>query len=422
MPLSTVMLPELEKTAYPSSPSRGEPGESLNLMNPLVEQQKCVMIIAGETSGDHHGAKLVRAIRAKNKNIFFCGIGGQALKDAGARIVVDISKIASIGITEVISKIPALFMAFTIAKRLIKTLRPDLIILIDYPEFNFKIAAVSKKFKIPVLYYISPQIWAWRSGRIKMIKKLVDHMAVIFPFEKDYYSRRNVPVTFVGHPLLDDNLIQKTPGLIKCAGPSNTELSKNGCIVIGLLPGSRYSELARHLPVMINAAELLKKRLEKVKFIISIAPSVEKEYVKAAIKRQSATVDFELETGCVDKVFERSDFVVTASGTVTLQAAIAGIPMVIIYKVSGLSYWLGRALIQVKNVGIVNLIAGKSIVPELLQSKASAENIADEVSKMLSNPLRLENLKNELVGLRDMLGGEGASESVAQIAINMLGH
>ncbi|MBU1163767.1 MAG: lipid-A-disaccharide synthase, partial [Proteobacteria bacterium] len=165
---------------------------------------KHVMIIAGEASGDLHGSKLVRAICNKNKEIYFCGIGGQALKKAGVKILVDASELSVVGITEVFSKIPNLFKAMSVVKRHLKSLKPDLVILIDFPDFNLKIAAAAKKLGIPILYYISPQVWAWRPGRVKTIRELVNHVAVILPFEEDFYKKHNVPVTFVGHPLLDN--------------------------------------------------------------------------------------------------------------------------------------------------------------------------------------------------------------------------
>lgn len=410
------------------------PGD--NSMDRFIEQ-KCVAIIAGEASGDLHGSKLVMAMRRKNKNLFFCGIGGQALKDAGVRILVDASQLAVVGITEVFSRLPNLFKGMALAKKLLKSLHPNLLVLIDFPDFNLRIAATAKKLGIPVLYYISPQIWAWRPGRVRKISKLVDHMAVILPFEENFYKKHKVPVTFVGHPLLDINF--KTCNCdqtnLSCLGESTkepevldmahaggqAEFKENKDFhIIGLLPGSREGEIKRHLPVMLDAALNLAERIGKIKFIISIAPAMEKKYVKKLIGQNKSSVDFELVYNGVKKVFKRCELVVAASGTVTLEAAISGTPMIIIYKVSPVSYWLGKALIRVKNIGLVNLIADKNIVPELLQDKASPENIADTAFNMLSNAHGLEKLKNDLLDIRGMLGGSGASERVADIALSML--
>ncbi len=375
------------------------------------KEQQCVMIIAGEASGDLHGSKLVRAMRERSKALFFCGIGGQALKEAGVRILFDASELAVVGITEAFSKMPSIFKGMAVAKKLLKSLHPDLLILIDFPDFNLRVAAAAKKLRIPVLYYISPQVWAWRPGRVKKIKALVDHVAVILPFEEDFFKAHDVPVTFVGHPLLDTTLPPKDKAIKK-----RTE----DIPVIGLLPGSRDREIERHLPVMLDAAWILKERIKDVKFIISVAPSMEKKYVEQIVERRKKQADFETVTDGVEKVFERSRLVIAVSGTVTLEAAISGTPAVVIYKVSPLSYRVGKAMIKVKNISLVNLIAGKEIIPELLQSKASPENIAEAVLEMLNDGPGLERLKNELFGVRDALGGPGASERTAEIALDML--
>jgi lipid-A-disaccharide synthase len=371
----------------------------------------CVMIIAGEASGDLHGSKLVREMLKIDRDLFFFGIGGNALKQVGVRILVNASELSVVGITEVFSKISNICKAMSLAKRILNSLRPDLLILIDFPDFNLHLAAAAKKLAIPVLYYISPQIWAWRTGRVKKIGKRVDHMAVILPFEEAFYRNHNVPVTFVGHPLLETDLLLKNPIYQKKADPVP---------VIGLLPGSRDGEVSRHLPIMFEAARILSRRLGDVKFLISLAPSIEKNYAKAIIEQMPAALKFELATSDVRHVFERARIVVAASGTVTLEAAIYGIPMVIIYKVSQLSYWLGRTMIKIKNIGLVNLIAGKEIVPELVQNDASPENIAEQVERMLNDPVGLERMRNELLRIRNSLGRAGASGRTADIAILML--
>ena len=370
-----------------------------------------VMIIAGETSGDLHGAKLVKAMQKRNNGLFFYGIGGQALKETGVNIIIDAHEISVVGITEVFSKVPNILRSLRMVKKAFKTMRPDLLILIDFPDFNLHVAAAAKKMGIPILYYISPQIWAWRPGRVKKIDKLVDHMAVILPFEENFYRKQNIPVTFVGHPLMENSL------------PTKEKIGDkwmDDTPAIGLLPGSRHGEIERHLPVMIGAARVLLKKIETIKFFISLSPDVEKKRLKEIVKEHKGEADFEIVAGNVRNVLEKSKVVVAASGTVTLEAAISGTPMVIIYKVSPVSFWLGKTMIRVKNVGLVNLISGKEIVPELIQKEASSERIADTVFKMLSDPFGLRQLSLELLAIRDKLGGPGASERVADIAFGLI--
>ena len=373
--------------------------------------QFCVAILAGEASGDQHGARLVSAMQKKNPALFFCGMGGDALRQAGVRILMEASELTVVGITEVFAKIPAILKGMAKIKKLLKSLRPDLLILIDFPDFNLHIAAVAKKLDIPVLYYISPQIWAWRQGRVKRIGKLVDHMAVILPFEQRFYKEHNVPVTFVGHPLMDANM----PALdtVSNAGPDDGT-------VIGLVPGSRDNEIIRHLPVMLDTADILNERLKRVTFVISHAPSVERDRIQEVLEGHRLRAEIEVISDDVEKVFERCDVIVAASGTVTLQAAIHGMPMVIIYKVSPVSFWLGRALVRVPNIGLVNLVAGEQLVPELVQHEACADNIASALENMLNDASQLNHLKQRLFALRNVLGGGGASERVADLALEML--
>ncbi len=372
--------------------------------------KKSVMVIAGEASGDIHGSRLVRAMKEKNSALFFSGIGGRDLRKEGVKTLVNSEELSVVGITEVFSKLIVILKAISMVKKSLKSMRPDLLILIDFPDFNLRIAGAAKKLNIPVLYYISPQIWAWRQGRVNKIGKLVDHMAVILPFEKQFYKKHNIPVTFVGHPLLDNSRI---------FDKSLNKTTDNES-VMGLLPGSRDGEIARHLPVMLEAARLISEQKKKIKFIVSVASSAKKKHIEHIIKKYKKTINLDIVTDTVDKIFKQCGLVVAASGTVTLEAAISVTPMIIIYKVSPISYWLGKIMIKINNIGLVNLIAGREIVPELVQNKASPENIADKALAILNDSQGLEKLRNELCGIRDLLGGPGASERVADIALSML--
>jgi len=377
------------------------------------QEHKCVMIIAGEASGDLHGSKLVLAMREKNSDLFFCGIGGQALRDAGVKIIVDASQLSVVGISEVFSKMPDLFRGMSVAKKLLKSLKPDLLIIIDFPDFNLHIAGTAKKLGIPVLYYITPQIWAWRPGRVKKIRKVVDRVAVILPFEEKFFSKYQIKANFVGHPLLDTHSLLEESSITKNAEDIQ---------VVGLLPGSRDKEVAKLLPVMLQSARILLERGKNVKIIVSVAPSIKRKFVETIVKEHKGEYDFELVSDTVENVLKRCRLAVVASGTVTLEAAIFGIPMIIIYKVSSVTYWLGRMLIRsrIKNFGLVNLIAGREISPELLQGEVSSKKIADMAFEMLNDASGLEKTKNELLGIKDVLGGPGASKRVADIALNML--
>jgi lipid-A-disaccharide synthase len=373
--------------------------------------QKIVMIIAGEVSGDLHGAKLVQALRKKEPSLFFYGIGGEAMKNAGVRIIVDAASLSVVGITEVFYKMPQILKGMSAARNLLKSLKPDLLILIDFPDFNLHVAKIAKKRSVPVLYYISPQLWAWRPGRVKKIGERVDHMAVILPFETEFYRKHGIPVTFVGHPLLD------TPALPKEGLPS---MAMNEPPVVGLLPGSRDREIDRHLPILLETARALSERITGIRFLISLAPSVARERVLAIMAGFDWAEGIELVADGVEKVFEKSTLVVAASGTVTLEAAIYGTPMVIIYRVSPLSYWIGRALIRVKSIGLVNLIAENQIIPELIQDQATPEKIGDTVCGMMDDRESLDRIRKKLFMVRDILGGAGASARVADIAMGML--
>lgn len=370
------------------------------------------MIIAGEASGDRHGARLAQALKQSAPQAFLLGVGGQSMRAAGVRIMVDSASLGVVGITEVIVKLPTIYRALATVKKALGRLRPDLLILIDFPDFNFRVAAAAKRSAIPVLYYISPQLWAWRPKRIKKIQRLVDHMAVIFPFEASFYRRHQVPVTFVGHPLLDG-----LPALQEPAAFSSQGLAP----IIGLLPGSRDKEISTLLPVMLQAALHIQDRLPTARFMVSCADSINSDRFADLVGQYGSRLAIETIRGPVTQVFQKSRILVAASGTVTLEAALYGIPAVIVYKVSPLSYWLGKRLIKVNFIGLVNLIAQKELLPELIQHEASPENIARTVSGMLNDPERFGRIREELRDVRAQLGGSGASHRVAEIALNLAG-
>lgn len=368
------------------------------------------MIIAGEASGDIHGARLVKAMQALSPGLEFFGIGGSVLRQAGVRISVDNSQIAVVGISEALSKLRILLRALKIAKEDLKRIRPDLLVVIDFPDFNLRVATVARKLGIPVMYYIGPQIWAWRTGRVKKIKKVVDHMVVIFPFEAAFYRTNHVPVTFVGHPLLD--------GMIPIrSGQTKENLTANGPL-IGLLPGSRNEEIRRLLPTMVQVADILSEHMPGIRFAIPVASSVDRALVETIA--EGGATRFLILSDRLRNILDEATLLITASGTVTLEAAIAGTPMIIVYKVSHLSYWLAKRLVRVKHIGLANLVAGKTVVPELIQREASAEKIAGQALQLLRDENRLAETRHQLNRVAQSLGPPGASKRAAQVAMNLL--
>lgn len=372
---------------------------------------KTVVMVAGEASGDAHGAHLIQEMQPCCGPLYICGMGGDRMRDAGANTIIDSKEVAVVGITEVLSKAPQVLKAMSRLKKLLVGLRPDLLILIDFPEFNLHLAAKAKKLGIPVLYYISPQIWAWRSGRVKKIKKRVDHMAVILPFEASFYRQNDIPVTFVGHPLMDSPSGRVPVRECRAPNPSPT---------IALLSGSRDREVRTLLPVMLRAAQKLQERIPSLRLVISCASSIHPDLVHHIVDRHPVK-NAEISMESIHELLPRCDLAIVASGTVTLETAICGVPMVITYSVSPTSYWLGKALINVDHIGLVNLIAEDRIMPELIQKEVSPETICETAYGIISDPERYCAMCEALLTVRQRLGAPGASREVAHIAKRLMG-
>jgi lipid-A-disaccharide synthase len=370
------------------------------------------MIVAGEASGDLHGSRVAKAVMRLNPEIQVLAMGSENLRQAGAEVIIDSSRLAVVGITEVIERIGALFKAYQNLKKIIKKNELSLLILIDFPDFNLSLARVAKKAGVPVLYYISPQVWAWRSGRVQKISRRVNKMAVIFPFEVPLYQNAGLDVEFVGHPLLD------VLGSTVKEGLSSDSSDFAGEPVIALLPGSREREIRSFLPEMVRAAEILTAKKPGSKFILPAAPTVDVHELRNLSQSQFASIS--VVEGKTYEAIMAADVVIVASGTATLETAILGKPMVIVYQVSPMSYWVGKVLVKVDWVGLVNIVAGKNVAPELLQREFKGERIAAEALRILEDKAYRRKMVEGLSEVRKKLGTPGAAERVARIALQMV--
>lgn len=347
------------------------------------------MIVAGEASGDLHGSNLVRAIRNIRPDTRFYGIGGKHLGDAGVELVARSSEMAVVGLTEVAAKLNFILKIFFRLRKSLEEEKPDLVILIDYPDFNIPLARAAKKRGIRVFYYISPQVWAWRRGRIRSIRKCVDRMAVIFPFEEAMYREAGVEATFVGHPLLDTARRRyKREEALELFGV------KDNVTTVAVLPGSRESEVTRLLPVMMKAAEILSNSLGSLQFILPLADTLDRHLVEDMLEK--SPVPFRIVEDSIYDVLCISDAAIVTSGTATVEAALMETPMVVIYRVSGFTYLIGRLLVDVEHISMANIIAGKTIVTELIQDDATPERIAKEIAGILTNDVKRSEMKQEL--------------------------
>ncbi len=371
------------------------------------------MIVAGEASGDLHGASLVKEAHRLDPSLSFFGIGGPRMREAGVETLVDASQMAVVGLVEVIAHFNVISRAYLTLKRIIASNPPDLLILIDYPDFNLRVARLAKRAGVRVLYYISPQVWAWRVGRVKKIGRVVDRMAVVFPFEVPFYEREGVPVTFVGHPLVDT--VHPTVPRAEAQALFGLDPAAK---TVGLFPGSRTSEIARLLPVILESARLLKERFPGLQFILPLASSL--TMADLAPFLAGSGLDIKVVEGRGYDVMQVCDAIITVSGTVTLEIALIGVPMVIIYRVSPLTYEIGKRLIRVDHIGICNIVAGERLVPELVQYDAEPARIAAEITRMLTEPGYGAAIKTKLSAVREKLGSGGGSANAAHLILEML--
>jgi lipid-A-disaccharide synthase len=371
-----------------------------------------IMVVAGEASGDMHAAALVKVLKQIEPKYRYYGVGGENLRKEGVELVADSAAMAVVGLTEVFLKLPAIIRVMNILTRSFRVKNPAVVILVDYPDFNLVLARKAHARGVKVFYYISPQIWAWRKGRIRTIRRNVDKLAVILPFEALIYRSAGVNAEYVGHPLLD-----------MIPPPSSQEEARQrlglrpDVKTVSLLPGSRPGEVSRLLPVCLQAAEIMQQQRD-IQFIMPLATTLSRDFVESIIKRYNLKIT--VVPNAIYDILSAADLAIVASGTATLEAGLMETPMIIIYRVSWLTYLLGKMFIKVKNIGLVNIIAGKTIVPELIQMEANPERLAELADRLLGDQNAGTRMKIALSRIKDKLGSPGAAERAAHLVANLL--
>lgn len=368
---------------------------------------------AGESSGDSHAANLYLELKKEFPKLNAIGMGGAKMSQAGISLCYDSSQIAVIGAVEVIKHYFEIRRALKIMQNLLLNERPDLLICVDYKEFNYQLAKFAKQNGIKVLFYVSPQVWAWRKNRVKKYGAVIDMMAVIFPFETAYYEAENVPVRYVGHPSVDKVI----PKFTKSQAIKNFNLNPNAPI-IGLVAGSRANEIKRLLPVMLEAAQKLKVDFPTAQFILPQADSLSDSLIQHYLNRANVNVTV-IKNQPYD-VMQCCDAIMTCSGTATLEIALLGIPMVICYRLNCLTYFLGKMLVKTRFIGLPNIIFGELIVRELIQNDATAKNLAIEIKRLLTDSENVQNCHADLEIVREKLGQGGGIQNMVQLVKEML--
>lgn len=372
----------------------------------MTHRHPSVLMVAGEASGDLHGSKVVARLRALAPDVSVFGVGGDRMRDAGMEIIHHANDFAMVGFVEILKHVPRLKGAMDELVESAVERGVRLAILIDYPGFNLMLARRLKKAGLRVLYYISPQVWAWGEGRVRAIARRVDRMAVVLPFEAEFYGARGVEVDFVGHPLLEE------PWMGSVGGPRSGIV---GPPVLGLLPGSRRQEVSRHVHVMLEASRLVRRVVPGLSVRLGLANGIS----RAAVGVPEHEVEI-VEPPDVHDMMTTATALIVSSGTATLEAACIGTPMVIVYKMAPLSYALARALVRIPHIGLVNVVAGEEIVPEFVQHRATPRALADALEPFFTDPDLAADTSARLWRVRTRLGEPGASERVARAALSLV--
>lgn len=393
-----------------SAEDRGADG-GRSILPALSSDAPRLLVSCGEPSGDLYGAELLRQIHALRPDVACFGLGGDQLAAQGAQILAHVRDLAVVGLVEVVSRLPHLRRVYRRVLAEVERRPPDLAVLIDYAGFNLRLARALHGRGVPVVYYVSPQVWAWRRGRIRTMRRTLRRMLVIFPFEEALYRQEEVPVTFVGHPLVD---------LVRPAADREAFLTRSGLDpsrpVLAVLPGSRPQEVRRHLPPLREALLRLVRRRADLQFLVAGAPSLE----RGLIEPQLAGLPARLVMGETHAALGAALVALVASGTATVEAALLGTPMVVVYRVSPWSYALGKPLVRVPHYAMVNLIAGGGVVPELIQADFTPERVEAETLSLVEQPARLGRMREDLLEVRRRLGSPGASRRAAEIVLGLL--
>jgi lipid-A-disaccharide synthase len=365
------------------------------------------LVVAGEASGDLHGSNLISALKVLQPLARFSGMGGSRMREAGVETLFGIERMGTVGVIEVLNEFDHYYKVYRTLMKEIASRKYDAVILIDYPTLNLRLAKQGRRFDCPVLFFISPQIWAWRKGRIKDIRESVRKMFVILPFEEKLYLDAGVDVEFLGHPFID----MVHPSRSREESKMKYSLEP-GIKTIGILPGSRMNEINSLLGVMVEAAERIRNELGSCQFLLPIADSIDPDLIRERLGSNSLGI--QLIQGEAYDVMNICDTVIIASGSATLEAGILGCPMVIVYKLNPLTYWMARLLVKIPLVGLVNIVAGEGVVPELIQDKVTAENISAEVLALLRDPEKEQAVRERLLQIKKSLGEPGVMKVVAK--------
>jgi lipid-A-disaccharide synthase len=368
-----------------------------------------ILIVTGEASGDLHGAKLALALRELEPSIDLVGVGGVHMAQAGVRLLPDITRVDAMGIPGV----RQLWMGWKTLRQLsavVKRIRFDAVVLIDSPGMNLRLAKVAAKASQTIIYYIAPQVWAWGRRRVHLIRKVVTRVLAILPFEEAYFRKEGIACDYVGHPLLDE-----LPASFDIRQERKVLGLKPDEMVIGLLPGSRTKEICKLLPTLLDACSIIQRQYSQLQIVLAQAHSVPDSLLQQHLGHSSSV---RLIKGKPNEVIAASDIVLVASGTATLQAALIGTPMVIVYRTSSLTYYIGKRLVTIPYIGLVNILAEKQLVPEILQAQVTAENIAQQALLILENPSRQREMKESFQDLRKSLGTPGASRRAAKMILS----